>query len=114
MRTAAFVVLSLALAPALSWADTVSITAVTDLSSPAGQVVSSTAAVGFGGPNMITFNVAGKTCNWLGSANPSASGSNGCNYQITVNNSTGQLSNPGNAVSNSGCTQPAQMLALCK
>lgn len=93
-----------------AWADTVNITSVTDLGSPTASM-SSTAHYEFRGTPRIVFSVAGKTCNFVGSG--SVSSPKGCNYSLTVNNSTMQLSNP---VSDSspGCTPTPQMLMNCR
>lgn len=104
--------LALALASLSVQADTVAITSVTQLSSPSGQTITSSSSAAFVGPKTITFTTVGKTCQWVGSA--TAIGPLGCNYSITVNSSTGELSNPSNANSNSGCTQASQMVAQCK
>jgi hypothetical protein len=97
---------------AAAYADTVAITSVTDMTSPAQPgAISSTNTYAFVGTRMITFTVAGKTCNFVGSA--SGSVPLGCNYQLTVNNSTGALSNP-KSLDNPVCTPTAQMLANCK
>lgn len=93
-------------------ADTLAITSVTDTISPAQPgAISSTNTYAFVGTRMITFVVAGKTCNFVGSA--SGSVPLGCNYQLTVNNSTGQLSNP-KSLDNPVCTPTSQMLSNCK
>jgi hypothetical protein len=93
-------------------ADTVSITSVVDMMTPPQPAaISSSNTYHFVGTNQIVFKVAGKTCSFVGSA--TAIGPIGCNYSLTVNESTGALSNP---VSNSnpGCTQASQMIASCK
>lgn len=93
-----------------AYADTVSITSVTNLSEPAA-VISSSSSHPFVGTKNIVFTAAGKTCNWVGSA--SGSVPQGCNYGITVNTSTNQLSNP-SSLDNPVCTPTSQMLSLCK
>ena len=95
-----------------AYADTVSITSVTDLISPSAPgAISSTNVFPFVGTRMITFKVVGKTCSWVGSA--SGSVPLGCNYSLTVNNSTGTLSNP-KSLDNPVCTPTSAMLAGCK
>lgn len=93
-----------------AYADTVAVTSVTNLNEPAATITSS-GSYPFVGTKNIVFTVAGKTCNWVGSA--SGSVPQGCNYGITVNSSTGQLSNP-SSLDNAVCTPTSQMLSLCK
>ncbi|KAA5605035.1 hypothetical protein F1188_13455 [Roseospira marina] len=94
--------------PAL--ADTVAVTTVTDLMEPS-QTITSSGHVAFVGTEEIRFKVAGKTCTWVGSA--AGSVPKGCNYKITVNVTTGELSDP-SSLDNPVCTKTADMLAACK
>ena len=92
-----------------AFADTVTITSVSNLTQPNGTI-SSQGSYAFVGTPRIVFTVAGKTCNFVGSGSVSAP--IGCNYSLTVNNSTNTLSD---MVSNSspGCTPTSQMAAAC-
>lgn len=112
MKNALLLAASLLLVSLTAQADTVKINSVTDMNTPSGSSATSSGTASFVGPNTIIFTVVGKVCKWTGSA--TAIGPKGCNYAITVNNSTGALSNPSNADSNSGCTQASQMLDLCR
>ncbi|MBY0430502.1 MAG: hypothetical protein K2Q10_04840 [Rhodospirillales bacterium] len=94
-----------------AYADTLSVTSVTNVTEPALQIPPATSSVAFVGTKNIIFTVAGKTCTWVGSA--SGSVPQGCNYGITVNTSTNELSNP-TSLNNPVCTQSSQMLSLCK
>ena len=113
MKKVLFVVASMFLSAA-AFADTVAITSVTDFSSPNKPgAISSSGSYAFTPSAAITFTLAGKTCNWVSSSTPYGSGAGaGCNYNITVDNSTGALSN---ATSNgNGCTASgAPMIAAC-
>ena len=93
-----------------AFADTVAVTSVTDLTVPSAKI-SSTGVVPFVGTKNIVLTLGSKTCTWVGSA--SGSVPLGCNYGITVNNSTGQLSSP-TSLDNPVCTPTSQMLAACK
>lgn len=95
-------------------ADTVNVTSVTNMTSPSGVAVTSNSAVGFNpGRDKIVFKIAGKTCTFNSSGNPWNAGQGaGCNYSLTVNNSTNTLSNPGSNAN--GCTPANQMLAACQ
>lgn len=93
-----------------AFADTLAITSVTDLNEPEATI-SSTDSYAFRGTQAIVFKVAGKTCNWVGSA--AGSVPQGCNYKLTVNNSSGALTDP-SSLDNPVCTKTADMLAACK
>jgi hypothetical protein len=93
-----------------AYADTVAVTSVTNLTEPS-MMITSSGNVAFVGTRNIVLTLAGKTCTWVGSA--SGSVPLGCNYGITVNNSTGMLSNP-SSLNNPVCTPTSEMLALCK
>jgi hypothetical protein len=97
--------------PGAAYADTVNISTQANYTSPAGGVATSPDFVyAFGGPQTITFTVAGKTCNLIGSGRGSVP--TGCNYAVTIapNGSiTGKL-----AAGNSVCTQSANVAASCK
>ena len=92
-------------------ADSLVVTSVTNLTTPSSQITSN-GNIQFVGTPSITFTGAGKTCSWLGSG-AGASVPAGCNYGITVNNSTNTLSNP-TSLDNPNCTPASQMLSLCK
>ncbi len=106
----ALVAAAAVLVAAAAHADTVAVTSVTDLSEPSASI-SSTNSYAFVGTRNIVLKLAGKTCTWVGSA--SGSVPQGCNYGITVNNSTGALSNP-TSLNNPVCTNSSQMLSDCK
>lgn len=91
-------------------ADTVTIINRTVLQEPHAVLTSST-MYPFQGTKEIVLTTMGKTCTWIGSA--SAGGPKGCNYGITVNTSTGELSNP-TSDSNTTCTPVDQLIAACK
>ncbi|MBB4265604.1 hypothetical protein [Roseospira visakhapatnamensis] len=113
MRASAFLAIAAAaitLAAMPARADTVEITAVTDMSEPSGTITSSN-TMSFTGTEKIMFKVMGKTCTWVGSA--AGSVPKGCNYGLTVNMSTGKLSDP-TSLDNPVCTQTSDMLANCK
>lgn len=97
-----------------AFADSLSITSVTELQSPGGASVSSTGATGFNpGREKIVLRVVGKTCTFNSSGNPWNAGAGaGCNYGLTVNQSTGELSNPTSNAN--GCTPADQMIASCR
>jgi hypothetical protein len=97
-----------------AFADSLSITSVTELQSPGGTSISSTAATGFSpGRDKIVLRVVGKTCTFNSSGNPWNAGAGaGCNYSLTVNQSSGELSNPGSNAN--GCTPADQMIASCR
>jgi hypothetical protein len=91
-------------------ADSVTITSQASFSSPSGGSIQSTGNYQFKGPKMITFIVAGKTCNLIGSA--SGPVQQGCNYAITVapdGSISGKLT-----AGNSVCTQSGQIASSCK
>ncbi|HWA88646.1 MAG TPA: hypothetical protein VG889_01330 [Rhizomicrobium sp.] len=99
-----------ALLSTAAYADTVQVTSVTNISSPSATVTSMSSAAFKGGMSTV-LTIGGKTCKWGGSASGSVPG--GCNYQITVNNSTNALSNPVSTNPNPVCTASSQMLADC-
>lgn len=93
-------------------ADTVNLTFVEDMVMPAqAKAIVAKGSYAFKGTPEIVFKVVGKTCTYVGSAK--AIGPKGCNYSLTVNTSTGMLSDP-SADNNPGCTDPKDMLANCK
>ncbi|MQX38579.1 hypothetical protein [Roseospira navarrensis] len=110
LRTALIAAAATLLAAGAAHADTVSITTITELSEPSATLTSS-AHHPFVGTREIVFTVAGKTFTWVGSA--SGSVPKGCNYGLTVNVSTGALSNP-TSLDNPVCTPTSEMLSLCK
>ena len=109
-KTLTIVALAFLLVSAAALADTVTIISQTSFSSPSGQSISSTGVLGFVGPQTITFQVAGKTCNLNGSARGSVP--MGCNYALTVaaNGSISGTLTAGNSV----CTQSGQVASSCK
>ncbi len=94
-------------------ADLVQVTSVTDMDDPKKpSAISSTSVYAFTPETKaITFKIAGKTCNFVSSV--SAIGPMGCNYSLTVNNSTLTLSSPSSS-GNTGCTAASEMLTACK
>ena len=91
-------------APAL--ADGVAFTYDSAFSTPDAPKVAATNYFPFRGTERIIFEVAGKTCNLVGSASPIGA-FNGCNYTIKIA-ADGSLSGTGN----SPCTQ--NVAANCK
>lgn len=93
-------------------ADTVNITFVQDVVTPAQtKAIVAKGSYPFKGTQEIVFKIGGKTCTYVGSAK--AIGPKGCNYSLTVNTSTNTLSDS-SADNNPGCTDPKEMLANCK
>ena len=92
-------------------ADSVTVTSVTALTTPS-QTLSSTTRVDFTPTqDFIVLKVAGKTCKW--SSSTTGSVPQGCNYGITVNNTTMTLSAP-TSLNNRFCTKATHMLAACR
>ena len=111
MKKALFIAAAVAFISGAAHADSLVVTSVTNLATPASQI-SSVGNIQFVGTPSISFTAAGKTCSWLGSG-AGASVPLGCNYGITVNTSTSTLSNP-TSLDNPNCTPASQMLSLCK
>lgn len=108
LTIAAFVFLAVS---TVALADGITVTSQTSIASPSGPgIISSTTSVGFKGPAKITFTVAGKTCNLLGSGG-GTSVPEGCNYTIIVA-PNGSIS--GTSGNNKGCTPSNQVAASCK
>lgn len=110
MKKALFIVpLALLLLSTVALADAVSVTSQTTFSSPSGPTIQSADWVGFQGPQIITFTVAGKTCNLNGSGLGSVP--TGCNYAITVapDGSISGVLTAGNSV----CTQSSDIASSC-
>lgn len=108
LTIAAFVLLAVS---TVALADSLTITSQTSIASPGGLgTVSSTTSIGFKGPATITFTVAGKTCNLLGSGGGTPVPA-GCNYTIVVA-PNGSIS--GSSGNNTGCTPSNQVAASCK
>lgn len=98
----------------LAVADTVNLTTVTVVKTSSSQNLSSSASLGFNpGSSKISFQLGSKTCTFNSSGNPfGAGGGAGCNYSLTYNVSTGEISNPQS--NGNGCTAANQMVAACK
>jgi hypothetical protein len=111
MKKVLFIAVAIAFISGAAHADTLAITSMTAVTMPSSQIISNS-TLQFVGTPAITFTAAGKTCSWLGSG-AGASVPSGCNYGITVNNSTNTLSNP-SSLDNANCTPASQMLSLCK
>lgn len=98
----------------LAAADSVNLTTVTEVKTSQTQSISSNASVGFNpGSSKISIQLGSKMCTWNSSGNPYGSGAGaGCNYALTYNVSTGEISNPQS--NGNGCTPSSQMVAACK
>lgn len=93
-------------------ADTVNVTFVTDFKDPAQPAaLKSDGTFAFKGTKQIVFDIAGKTCTWVGSA--AAIGPKGCNYWITADVSTGKLTAT-KSDSNPSCTPLDQLVPSCR
>lgn len=102
---------SLALTP-LAFADSMSIVSTTEGVQPA-KIVSSSAYYDFNpGKNKIVIKLLGKTCTLNSSGNPAGAGAGGgCNYTITINNSTATMGLTSNGHS---CTIASELPSSCK
>ncbi len=112
MKKAVLLAAAAVLVSGAAFADTVSITSVTPMTSaPASSITSTGNAAFTPAQNTIVVHVGGKTCTWVSSL--AGSVPQGCNYGITVNTGTNALSNP-TSLNNPVCTNSANMLADCK
>ena len=108
LTIAAFVFLAVS---TVALADSLTVTSQVLTTNPPGfATISTSTSFGFKGPATITFTIAGKTCNLLGSGgNTGVPG--GCNYTVTVA-PDGSIS--GKSGDNQGCTPSSQIAASCK
>lgn len=101
-----------ALLTSVAFADTLNIISVTEGVQPASKLTSKATSAFNPGNKKIVFKALGKTCTLNSSGNPWNAGAGaGCNYEVTINNSTQTMSLTSNA---NGCTIPAEFLASCK
>ena len=107
LTIAAFVFLAVS---TVALADSLTVTTQLLTTSPPGfATISTSTSFGFKGPATITFSIAGKTCNLLGSGGGGVPA--GCNYTVTVA-PDGSIS--GKSGDNKGCTPSSQIAASCK
>jgi hypothetical protein len=101
-----------ALLTSVAFADTLNVISVTESVQPANKLTSKATSAFNPGTNKIVFKALGKTCTLNSSGNPWNAGAGaGCNYEVTIDNSTQTMSLTSNG---KGCTLAADFLASCK